>query len=59
MVEFELADYKTIIKWFELAFGKNEIEKIALIDKKTFWKITFLCEDKIKEESPQTHDEEE
>jgi hypothetical protein len=46
MVDFELHDYKTVIRWFELCFGKNP-EALGMDDKKTFWKLSFLCEDKI------------
>ena len=49
MVEFELTDYKRLIYWFETAFGKIDPVKISPKDKRTFWKLTFLCEDKIKE----------
>jgi hypothetical protein len=48
MVDFELNDYKTVIRWFELCFGKNP-SALGMDDKKTFWKLSFLCEDKIKE----------
>ena len=47
MVDFELADYKTVIKWFELCFG-NKPDLLDMQDKRTFWKLSFLCEDKIK-----------
>ena len=49
MVDFELDDYKTVIRWFELCFGKNP-KALDMQDKKTFWKLSFLCEDKIKNE---------
>ena len=48
MVEFEFEDYRTLIKWFELAFGKN-MSSMSLQDKKTFWKMHFLVDDKIKD----------
>lgn len=47
MVELEISDYKTLIKWFELAFAKNK--QLTIDDKKTFWKLSFLAEDKIQE----------
>jgi len=47
MVDFELTDYKTVIRWFELCFG-NKPELLDMQDKKTFWKLSFLCEDKIQ-----------
>jgi hypothetical protein len=50
MVDLNLKDFSTIIKWWELAFAKIPVEKISLDDRRTFWKITFLCEDLIEEE---------
>ena len=47
MVDFELNDYKTVIRWFELCFASKP-ELLDMQDKKTFWKLSFLCEDKIK-----------
>ena len=49
MVEFEVDDYTTLLRWFELAFAKEE-RKIKLEDKRVLWKLTFLCEDKIEEQ---------
>ena len=50
MVELEPDDYSNIIRWFEITFGKHlKIDEIPQHDKRTFWKLTFLCEDKIKE----------
>lgn len=49
MVELEIADYKTLIKWFELAFAKNMAKRMTIDDKRTFWKLSFLAEDKIQE----------
>ena len=46
MVDFELHDYKTVIRWFELCFADRP-ERLSMDDKKTFWKLSFLCEDKI------------
>lgn len=46
MVEFEIRDYKTLVRWFELAFANLTPDKVSLEDKRTFWKLTFLCEDK-------------
>ena len=44
MVEFNLSDYNTILKWFEIAFGSN-MDKIKVGDKRVFWKISFFVED--------------
>ena len=49
LVEFEINDYKRLVYWFELAFGKEQPDKVSPEDKKTFWKLTFLAEDKIEE----------
>jgi len=39
-----------IFRWFERAFAKNSPADIPLEDKRVFWKLTFLAEDKIEEE---------
>ena len=51
MVELEPEDYLTLIRWFELVFGKKakNMEDIPAGDKRTYWKLKFLAEDKIKE----------
>ena len=50
MVELEPEDYTNLIRWFEITFGKNmRMEYIPQQDKRTFWKLTFLCEDKLRE----------
>jgi len=49
MVELEPEDYSEIFDWFQLAFGTKKKDKINQQAKKTFWKLNFLSEDKIKE----------
>ena len=50
MVELEPEDYSNIIRWFELTYGKSKhMDDIPHAQKRTFWKLSFLCEDKIKE----------
>ena len=50
MVELEQEDYTNLIRCFEITFGKNmNMEDIPQQDKRTFWKLTFLCEDKLRE----------
>jgi len=44
-------DYNEILDWFLLAFGKKSAESLPPKAKKTFYKLTFLAEDKIKEET--------
>tara|TARA_R110000751_G_scaffold125939_1_gene227698 strand:+ start:1041 stop:1220 length:180 start_codon:yes stop_codon:yes gene_type:complete len=58
MVDFSLTDYKTLLVWFELAFAKLPKSKISVDDKKTFWKLTFLCEDAVKEARENESEEE-
>lgn len=57
MVELDPEDYSNILNWFEATFGKRPLENLSLDDKRTFWKLTFLAEDRmkeIKEETPPT-----
>ena len=57
MIELEPEDYNCILHWFERAFGRSKLEDMTLENKRTFWKLTFLAEDKlkeIKEEHPTT-----
>ena len=58
MVDFTVTDYKTLLVWFELAFAKLPKSKISADDKKTFWKITFLSEDAVKEARENESEEE-
>ena len=51
MVELEITDYNTILNWFTLVFGKKDPNKIPRGDRSTFWKLNFLAEDKIREET--------
>ena len=56
MVELELEDYNELFDWFTLLFGKDP-KKITIQAKKTFWKLQFLAEDKIKEHEEDDDDE--
>ena len=49
MVELEMEDFNEIMDWFSLAFGTKPTDKVSVRAKKTFYKLTFLAEDKIKE----------
>jgi hypothetical protein len=49
MVELEPDDYSLILSWFERTYGKLDVSEISLDAKRTFWKLTFLAEDKLKE----------
>jgi|TARA_B110000263_G_scaffold249592_1_gene267666 hypothetical protein len=50
MVDLEPEDYGAILRWFEAMYSKvNNVRDIPMTHKRTFWKLTFLAEDKIKE----------
>ena len=49
MVELEAEDFNEIFDWFTLAFAKKSAVDITKQAKKTFWKLKFLTEDKIRE----------
>jgi len=57
MVELEVEDYNELFDWFTLMFGKNP-KKITVQAKRTFWKLNFLSEDKIKEMDIEDDEEE-
>jgi hypothetical protein len=59
MVTFTLSDYELLLKWFELAFARLDKSKISSADKKVFWKITFLAEDKVEELRKSKHEDDE
>ena len=59
MVELSLKDYKLLLSWFELAFARLDKSKISSGDKKVFWKLTFLCEDKMDIEKKKEEEEDE
>jgi hypothetical protein len=48
MVELDIEDYSELFDWFTLMFGKDP-KKLTVQAKRTFWKLNFLSEDKIKE----------
>ena len=48
MVELDIEDYSELFDWFTLMFGKDP-KKLTVQAKRTFWKLSFLSEDKIKE----------
>ena len=56
MVELEVKDYNELFDWFNLCFGKDT-KKLTLQAKRTFWKLSFLSEDKLKEEGIDDEDE--
>jgi|TARA_R110002110_G_scaffold88810_1_gene231330 hypothetical protein len=58
MVNLTLRDYRLLLSWFELAFARLDKTKISSEDKKVFWKLTFLAEDKLEEEKRREEEEE-
>ena len=57
MVELEVEDYDELFDWFTLMFGKDP-KKLTVQAKRTFWKLNFLSEDKLKEENIDDDEEE-
>ena len=57
MVELELSDYNVILNWFTHVFGKQDPNKIPRDDRSTFWKLNFLAEDKIRDETDRLVDD--
>jgi len=57
MVEINSKEYGIIFRWFERAFGLKEPTEIPLEDKRVFWKLTFLAEDRIEEDKLTNKDE--
>jgi len=49
MVELEPEDFSALLRWFEKTWGNKKPEEIPLSDRRTFWKLTFLCEDRLRE----------
>ena len=56
MVELEIEDYNELFDWFTLMFGKDP-KKLTVQAKRTFWKLNFLAEDKIAEETDKLDDD--
>ena len=57
MVELEVEDYDELFDWFTLMFGKDP-KKLTVQAKRTFWKLNFLSEDKLKEIESEKDDDE-
>ena len=47
-IELNIEDYRSIISWYELAFGKDHVKQKSS-DLSAFKKITVMCEAKIEE----------
>jgi len=55
-VFFTEKDYVTLLRWFELAFGKNNDPAVS--DRNTFTKISAMAMSHIDELRQETQDEE-
>ena len=51
-------DYLILMKWFEFKFARDKPEKIPLADRRVFWKLTFLQEQKAEDDLLNKPDEE-
>ena len=44
-------DYLILMKWFEFKFARDKPEKIPVGDRRVFWKLTFLSEQKVEDDA--------
>ena len=51
-------DYLILMKWFEFKFARDKPEKIPVGDRRVFWKLTFLQEQKAEDDLLNKTDEE-
>ena len=51
-------DYLILMKWFEFKFARDKAEKIPVADRRVFWKLTFLQEQKAEADLLNQPDEE-
>ena len=61
MVELEPEDYSEILNWFTHTYGKVNTTSVHQLPPnaiKTFWKLTFLAEDRIKEKKEESGQDE-
>ena len=49
--ELDQEDFNTILRWFEFRFARDKPEAIPLPDRRVFWKLTFLSEQKAEDDS--------
>ena len=56
MVELELEDFTEIFKWFNAKHDEVEENGLSEQGRKSFWKLQFLMEDKVKEIEMDTRD---
>jgi len=48
--ELDHKDYLVLMKWFEFKFARDKPEKIPTADRRVFWKLTFLQEQKAEDD---------
>tara|TARA_R110002020_G_scaffold222074_1_gene430510 strand:- start:1395 stop:1574 length:180 start_codon:yes stop_codon:yes gene_type:complete len=58
MVDLTTNDFNEILSWFTVKFGKFNPMDIPKQSYKTFWKLTFLCEDRLEEEKDKLREDE-
>ena len=56
--ELDHTDYLILMKWFEFKFARDKPEKIPVGDRRVFWKLTFLQEQKAEDDLLNKADEE-
>ena len=56
--DLDHADYLILMKWFEFKFARDKAEKIPVADRRVFWKLTFLQEQKAEDDLLNQPDEE-
>ena len=56
--DLDHADYLILMKWFEFKFARDKAEKIPAADRRVFWKLTFLQEQKAEDDLLNQPDEE-
>ncbi len=56
MVELDPKDYSEILNWLTLAYGKDP-KTMGEHTLRTFWKLTFLAEDRLSEVEEHTENQ--
>ena len=56
--DLDHVDYLILMKWFEFKFARDKPEKIPVADRRVFWKLTFLQEQKAEDDLLDKADEE-
>ena len=58
VTDLDHEDYLILMKWFEFKFARDKPEKIPVGDRRVFWKLTFLQEQKAEDDLLNKTDEE-